>query len=171
MRNYRTLFTLAVLTISLLFIATLSGTSSDIAVERARTLVRMLDDIYKAMVVLITENYVQNEKDFPAGSAAIALFEVVKAKGWHEVRLLDLSGQPQNSANAPQDDFEREAAEQLKTGLEYVDRVEFIDGIRYLRAATGIPLVMPKCTVCHANYRDVAAGKPVGMLSYKVPIK
>ena len=44
----------------------------DQALERTRKTIRMLDDIYKAAVVLITDKYVNDKDDFPAGSAAIA---------------------------------------------------------------------------------------------------
>jgi hypothetical protein len=35
------------------------------AVERTRKTVRMLDDVYKTTVVLITDKYVNDEDDFP----------------------------------------------------------------------------------------------------------
>ena len=92
----------------------------------------MLDDIYKAAVILITDKYVNKEDDFPAGSAAIALFDAVKQKNWHEVKLLDVSGQPYDDKNVPQDDFEKTAAKELKAGKDYLDRVEKRDDGRYL---------------------------------------
>ncbi|MDA9857159.1 hypothetical protein N9D23_03505 [Rubripirellula sp.] len=55
----------------------------DAATERTRDTVRMLDDVYKAAVVLITTHYVNDEDDLPAGTAAIALFDAVNKKGWH----------------------------------------------------------------------------------------
>jgi hypothetical protein len=72
---------------------------ADRALERTRKMVRMLDDVYKSAVVLITDKYVNDENDFPAGSAAIALFTAVKEKNWHEVKLLDVSGEPYNDEN------------------------------------------------------------------------
>ena len=76
----------------------------------------MLDDVYKSAVVLITDKYVNDENDFAAGSAAIALFKAVKEKGWHEVKLLDVSGEPYNDENVAKDDFEKEAVQKLKAG-------------------------------------------------------
>src|SRR6185436_4589429 len=64
------------------------------ATQRTRNTVRMLDDVYKTTVVLITDKYVNDEDDFPAGSAAIALFSEIEKKGWHGVRLLDATGKP-----------------------------------------------------------------------------
>ena len=143
----------------------------DRALERTRKSVRMLDDIYKAAVVLITDKYVNDEDDFPAGSAAIALFDAVKQKNWHEVKLLDVSGEPYDDKNIPQDEFEKTAAKELKAGKDYLDRVEKRDDGRYLRAATPIPVVLPKCVMCHENYKQAKAGEPIGMLSYTLKIE
>ena len=98
------------------------------AVERTRKTVRMLDDVYKSAVVLITEHYVNDTDDLPAGSAAIALFDAVKKKGWHEVRLLDATGKPIEDKNSPQDAFEKKAVEKLLAGETWYDEVIEKDG-------------------------------------------
>lgn len=142
------------------------------AVERTRKTVRMLDDIYKTAVVLITEHYVNDDDDLPAGTAAIALFDAVKKKGWHEVRLLDATGQPYDDENVAKDNFEKEAVKQMKAGKPWFDKVvKGEDGKRTLRVATPIPVVMKKCTMCHAHYEDAKEGEAIGLLSYKVPIE
>src|SRR5579872_4707433 len=81
------------------------GEKADPALERTRKQVRMLDDLYKTAIVLITDKYVHNDHDLPAGTAFQALFAAMKKKGWHEVRLLDATGDPINEKNAPADDF------------------------------------------------------------------
>ena len=144
---------------------------SDPAIVRTRQMVRMLDDIYKTAVVLITKHYVHDESDLPAGSAAIALFDVIKKKGWHEVRLLDATGDPLDEANVPRDEFEKRAIAQLKAGKSYYEEVVLKDGKRYLRAATPLPVVMKKCTMCHTNYEDYKPGQAIGALSYTVPVQ
>ncbi|REJ89157.1 MAG: DUF3365 domain-containing protein [Planctomycetota bacterium] len=148
----------------------LAEKKSDPALDEARKDVKMLDDVYKTAVVLITDNYVTEESDLPAGAAAKALFAAVKEKGWHEVRLLDVSGEPYNDENVPTDDFEKAAAEKLKDGADYYDEVQTQDGKRVLRAATPIPVVLEKCIMCHENYRDVEEGAPIGMLGYTIPL-
>jgi len=95
----------------------------DKAVERTRKQMRMLDDVYKSAVVLITTHYVNDENDLPAGSAAIALFDAVKKKSWHEVRLLDATGEPIEEKNTAKDEFEETAIAKLKAGESYYDRV------------------------------------------------
>jgi hypothetical protein len=143
----------------------------DPQLEHARQTVRMLDDLYKTAVVLITENYVNEESDLAAGSAAKALFAAMKDKKWHEVRLLDATGEPYEAANAPRDDFEKKAVAQLKKGGQYVEEVVERDGKRYLRAATPVPVVLKKCVMCHENYKTAKPGEAIGALAYTLPIQ
>jgi hypothetical protein len=141
------------------------------ALERARKTVRMLDDIYKQAVVLITDKYVNKEDDFPAGSAAVALFANISKAGWHQVRLLDATGSPYEPKNVAQDDFEREGIRRLKSGEATYEQVIRQDGAWRLRALTPIPVVMQKCVMCHDHYATAKPGEPVGAISYSVPIE
>ncbi|MFN0196332.1 MAG: DUF3365 domain-containing protein [Planctomycetaceae bacterium] len=143
----------------------------DAALERTRKQVKMLDDLYKTAVVLITDKYVNTEEDFPAGGAAVALFGAMKDKGWHEVRLVDATGKPIEEKNSPQDDFEKNAVKQLVGGEAYVEEITDIDGVPHLRAATPVPVVLKKCVMCHAHYADVKEGQAIGLLSYTLKIE
>ncbi len=145
--------------------------TTDEAIERSRTQVRMLDDLYKAAVVLITTHYVSESSTLPAGTAAITLFEAMKKKGWHEVRLVDATGQPLIDRNSAQDDFEETAVDALKGGETYYDRVVERDGKRYLRAATPLPVVLEKCILCHPHYAEAGEDEPIGILSYTIPVE
>lgn len=141
------------------------------AVERARREVRLLDDIYKTTVVLVTQHYVKDESSLSAGSAAKALFAEISKKGWHDARLVDATGQPYTEQNSPKDGFEKKAIEALLSGQASYDEVVTDSGKRYLLAATPIPVVMDKCIMCHENYRNVPKGKAIGAISYRVPIQ
>ncbi|MEX2185281.1 MAG: DUF3365 domain-containing protein [Pirellulales bacterium] len=142
------------------------------AIARTRKQVKMLDDLYKTAVVLITTHYVNDEDDLAAGSAAVALFDAMKKKGWHEVRLLDATGQPIEDKNAPSDEFEKSAVAKLKNGETFVEQVIERDGKPYLRAATPIPVVLDKCIMCHEHYKDFKAkGQIIGALGYTLPIE
>ena len=157
------------------FLANRPGQAADTpkattALERTRREVRMLDDIYKTSIVLITTHYVDGKDSLPAGSAFKALFEAVKKKGWHEVRLLDATGDPYEPNNAPKEGFEKRAIAKLLAGQPAYDEVVTEEGKQYLLAATAIPVVMDKCTLCHENYKGLPAGKAIGALGYKVPI-
>jgi hypothetical protein len=146
-------------------------TADKAAVERARKTVRMLDDVYKTTVVLITDKYVHDKKDFPAGSAAIKLFGDISKKGWHEVRLIDATGEPYRRSNVAKDDFDMEGLKQLKAGKDFYDLVIHKEGKPYLRAITPVPVVMDKCIMCHAHYKNVKKGEAIGALTYTIPIE
>jgi len=142
----------------------------DPAVERARQTVRMLDDIYKTAVVLITDKYVHGEGDFPAGSAAIALFDAVQQKGWHKVRLIDVTGEPYDDKNVAQSAFEKDAVLRLKKGETFVEEIAEVEGKPVLNVATPVPVVLEKCVMCHAHYKDAAPGAAIGAIVYQLPI-
>ncbi|MEI6037885.1 MAG: DUF3365 domain-containing protein [Planctomycetota bacterium] len=142
---------------------------TDPTVVRARREVRLLDDIYKTAIVLITKHYVQDESDLAAGEAFKVLFQAVEKNGWHQVRLLDATGTPINEENLPRDDFERQAIQAIRANKVGYDQVETRDGKRYLRAATPIPMVMEKCTMCHEQYQAITHA--VGALSYTLPLE
>lgn len=140
-------------------------------VERARKMVRMLDDVYKTAIVLITDKYVNTKKDYPAGRAAIKWFADISKKGTHEVRLIDATGEPYSPTNVAQDDFDKEGLKQLKAGKDYYEQLIQKGGKPYLRAITPVPVVMEKCILCHENYKSVKKGQPVGALTYTVPLE
>jgi hypothetical protein len=146
-------------------------TAKDPATERARREMRMLDDIYKTSIVLITTHYVDNKDSLPAGSAFKALFAAVKDKGWHEVRLIDGTGDPYEVSNAPKEGFEQRAIKKLLAGEASYDEVTTEGNKKYLLAATAIPVVMEKCTLCHDSYKNVPKGKAIGALGYRIPIQ
>ena len=141
------------------------------ALKRARKQVRMLDDIYKSAIVLITDKYVKTKKDYPAGRAAIRWLNEVAQKGHPEARLIDVTGEPYGPANVAKDDFEREGVKQLKAGKDYHERVVQKEGKPYLRAMTAIPVVLERCILCHENYKNAKKGEAVGAITYTVPIE
>ncbi|HEY3963319.1 MAG TPA: DUF3365 domain-containing protein [Planctomycetaceae bacterium] len=144
---------------------------ADPAVERTRKQVQMLDDLYKTAIVLITDKYVNDADDLPAGSAFQALFGAMKKKGWHEVRLVDATDEPLVAKNAPADDFEKEAIKRLLEGKAGYEQIVEKDNKRYLRSATAIPVVMKKCIMCHPHYESAKPGQAIGALSYTIPIE
>ena len=140
------------------------------SLEHARHTVRMLDDVYKQTIVLITDKYVHTESDYPAGSAAVDLFAAITKKGWHDVRLIDVTGAPYEEKNVAKDAFEKEGVKQLKSGKAYYEQIVEEDGKQYLRAITPVPVVLQKCVMCHPHYEDVKKGEPIGAITYKVSL-
>lgn len=145
--------------------------TKDAALERTRKQVRMLDDIYKGGIVLITQHYVTEDSDLAAGTAFKKLFASAKDKGWHEVRLLDATGTPYNDENTARDKFEQSAVKAIGSGKTWFEAEVKRNGQRYLRVATPIPVVMKKCVMCHDHYADVPKGKFIGALGYTIPIE
>lgn len=145
-----------------------AGAVEDAAIERTRMQVKMLDDLYKTAVVLITEHYVKDPSILSAATAAKALFSSMRDKGWHDARLVGLLGAYYNPENAPRDAFEKAAAEKIRAGAAGHESVVTENGTRYLRMATPLPVVMEKCTMCHANFKDEPGN--IGSLMYKVPM-
>jgi hypothetical protein len=141
------------------------------AVARARKTVRMLDTVYKTTIVLITDKYVHDKGDYPAGRAAIKLFGDISKTGSHEVRLIDATGEPYRRDNVARDDFDKEGIQQLKAGKDFYDTVIHKDGKPYLRAITPVPVVMDKCIMCHAHYKNAKKGEAIGALTYTIPIE
>jgi len=151
------------------FAAEKASDSKDAAVERTRQQIKMLDDLYKTVVVLITEHYMKDLSTVPvAATASKALFAEMKKKGWHEVRLLGLTDVLIKQENKPSDEFEQAAAKKLLAGEPAPEEVVEKGGKRYLRVATGIPVVMEKCVMCHANFKGNKGN--IGALSYTVPV-
>ena len=161
-----------------LFCLTIGGSHAadkkedDAALNRTRKQVKMLDDLYKTAIVLITESYVTEKSDLPAGEAFQKLFATMKKAGHHEVRLLDATGQPINDDNSPRDDFEKAAIAALKSGKPGYEQVVEKEGKKYLRSATPIPVVLDKCILCHDHYKQAKEKKQIiGSLGYTIPIE
>lgn len=140
-------------------------------VKRTRDKVKLLDNVFKQTIVLITDKYVHDEDDFAAGSAAVLLFRNISESGDNKVRLIDATGEPFEPANVARDEFEKEGIRRLKAGAATYDRVVKRDGKPYLRAVTAVPVVMDRCIMCHPHYADYSDGQPIGAITYTVPIE
>ena len=147
-----------------------TGGGEDEAVQRTRKQTRMLDDLYKTAIVLITEHYVKGDEP-AAAVAGKLLWKEMKAKGHHEVRLLDATGEPNEASNVATDDFEKSALKEIIAGQSSVERVVEKSGKRFLRTATAVPVVMTKCVACHPHYAKVPKGQAIGTLVYTLPVE
>lgn len=148
---------------------TITTSKEDPAITRTRQQVKMLDDLYKTAVVLITEHYVTDPSILSAATASKALFAAMKKNGWHDVRLLGFTDVIYNAdENLPQDTFEKMARKKLLEGKSSHEEVVTKNGRRFLRVATPVPVVMEKCIMCHANFKGKEG--PIGSLSYTVPV-
>jgi hypothetical protein len=128
----------------------------------------MLDDLFKNAIVLIDETYVKKPGDVAAATASKALFAAMKKAGWYDVRLLGLTDVIGDQDDVPRDAFEQTAAKKLLAGETWYEEVSERIGKRYLRVATGIPVVSENCLMCHANFKGNKGN--IGALSYTVPV-
>jgi hypothetical protein len=83
---------------------------SDPEIDRTRQEVKMLDDLFKNMIVLVDHTYVKTPSDVAAATAGKAIFAALKKDGWYDVRLLGLTGVIGDEDDAPRDAFEQTAA-------------------------------------------------------------
>lgn len=142
-----------------------------VATERARQTVKMLDDIYKGGIVTITDHYVTEDSEIPAGTAFKKIFAIAKEKGWHEARLLDVTGDPYSLQNIAKDEFEKRAVKEIAGGAQFYEEIEDATDGKYFRAMTAIPVVFEKCTWCHENYEDLPEGQAIGAMGYRIKIE
>ena len=140
---------------------------SDEAVARTREQVKMLDDLYKTAVVVMTKTYVDKQLDTPAAVVAAEVFTAMKKQGYHNARLVDATGRPKSKSNAPETEFEKKAIAAIKGGKTYFDEVGEEDGKPVLRVGTIVPAVMKSCASCHG----VKENDLLGAVIYEVPIK
>ena len=136
--------------------------------EHARKTVRMLDDLYKTYIVLITEEYVDDPSVLPAATLSKRVFKSMNKKGWHKARLLDATGTPFNPENNPRDAFERDAINAMISGRTYFEKIEKIEGKDHLRAVTSVHAVMKGCISCHPSSR---VGDLLGGIAYTIALE
>jgi hypothetical protein len=137
------------------------------AIDRTREQVKMLDDLYKTAVVGINDTYVDKQQDVPAAMVAAQVFDVMRKKGYHDARLVDVTGKPKNDDNAAKTAFEKAAVKEILAGKTYYEEIGEKDGKPVLRAATLVPAVNKTCAACHR----VKVGDKLGTIVYEVPIK
>jgi len=140
----------------------------NLELEHARKTVRMLDDLYKTYIVLITEEYVDDPSVLPAATLSKRVFKLMNKKGWHKVRLLDATGTPFNPENNPRDAFERDAINAMISGKTYFEKIEKIEGKDHLRAVTSVHAVMKGCISCHPSSR---VGDLLGGIAYNITLE
>jgi len=137
------------------------------AVTRARQTVKMLDEMYKTFIVLITDEYVKDETMFSALTVSKKVFEKMGTKGWYKARLLDATGDPHNPENTPRTKFERDAIEAFIDGNSFYEKTEKIGAEYYFQAATSLSIVTDGCTICHPANKQ---GDLLGGISYTFPL-
>ena len=139
--------------------------SGDAAVKRTRKQIKMLDGIYKNAIVLVTTHFVEEESDMPAGTAFKKLFEVAKKEGWHEVRLLDATGDPYDAENVAESKFENGSSSRRTVGRGAIARARATrcccppDSVSGMRSTRSARPTMSRASLTRLPARS-ARGKP-----------
>ena len=101
---------------------------------------------------------------FPA-TATQEIGKALSERGIFQARLF--SDQPMNPANAPQDDFERTALQEIMAGANSYSSVETVNGeLTYRRASADMASVQA-CVNCHVGKQ---VGDLIGLLSVSIPM-
>ena len=65
------------------------------------------------------------------------IFKEMKKKGWHDARLIDVSGKPKNKGNVATTDFEKKAVAAMKEGKTFFEEIGETDGKPVFRRDRG----------------------------------
>jgi hypothetical protein len=133
------------------------------AVKRARQTVKMLDEMYKTFIILITDEYVKDSTMFSALTISKKVFEKMNKNRWYKARLLDATGAPHNPENTPRTKFERDAIEAFIYGNSFYEKIEKDESKYYYKAVTSVSIVTDGCTICHPDNKQ---GDLLGGISY-----
>ncbi|HHT9120815.1 MAG TPA: c-type heme family protein [Candidatus Hypogeohydataceae bacterium YC41] len=168
MRNLAKIFVILVV----MFSFCLRGLSAfeqwnNLSPEEARTIVKLLDDVYKYYIVFDTINHVDNPDRVSAATLTKQVFKEMEKKGWHSARLVSATDKALNKENMPKDEFEKDAVKALREGQAFYEKTEVIEGKRVYRAATPVPVVLKECKMCHPYLKD---DEIMGALAYTLPL-
>ncbi len=101
---------------------------------------------------------------FPA-TATQEIGRALGERGIFKARLI--SDQPMNPANAPSDDFELKAMQQIKGGADSYSSEEMLNGVLTYRRASADKASVQACVSCHTGKQ---VGDLIGLLSVSMPM-
>lgn len=167
MKNLSKVFLITTLSFSLVKGVYAFEQWNNLSPEEARTIVKLLDDVYKYYIVFDTINHVDNQGKPPAATTTKQVFKEMEKKGWHSARLISATDKALNKENMPKDEFEKEAVKVLREGQVFFEKTETVEGKKVYRAATPVPVVLKECKMCHVYARDEEI---MGAITYVLPL-
>jgi hypothetical protein len=167
MKNLSKILTISILSICLAGGANAFDQWGNLRPEEARTIVKLLDDVYKYYIVFDTINHVDNPGRTSAATLSKQVFKEMEKKGWHSTRLISATDNAINQENMPKDEFEKEAVKALKGGQAFFEKTETVEGKKVYRAATPVPVVLKQCKMCHPYVKD---DELMGAIAYTLPL-
>lgn len=167
MKNLSKVFLITTLSFSLVKGVSAFEQWGNLRQEEARTIVKLLDDVYKYYIVFDTINHVDNQGKTPAATTTKQVFKEMEKKGWHSARLISATDKALNKENMPKDEFEKEAVKVLREGQVFFEKTETVEGKKVYRAATPVPVVLKECKMCHVYVKDEEV---MGSIIYTLPL-
>lgn len=167
MKNLPKVFIITTLSLCLVKGASAFEQWGNLRQEEARTIVKLLDDVYKYYIVFDTINHVDNQGKTPAATTTKQVFKEMEKKGWHSARLISATDKALNKENMPKDEFEKEAVKVLREGQTFFEKTETTEGKKVYRAATPVPVVLKECKMCHIYVKDEEV---MGAIIYALPL-
>lgn len=134
-------------------------------VALARVKAELLHDAYSATLDVIHERYFRNDRSAVPARAMEDVFDMMARQSKIEARWIGVNARTMSINHEPKDDFEKSAAEAIRSGKEFFERVE--DG--HLRRAGAIPLTAG-CLTCHGTFGLETKSPRYAGLVIKVPL-
>lgn len=146
-----------------------SSSSADrhaMPVESAREQAKLLHTVYAATLDVMHERYFHSERAPVPARAMEDVFAQLARERHIEARWIGVNARTMSLPHEPKDDFERSAAEALRSGKREHESVEG----GFYRRAEPIPLGAG-CLVCHGNFGTETKSPRFAGLVIKVPVK
>jgi len=146
-----------------------SSTSADrhaMPVASAREQAKLLHTVYAATLDVMHERYFHSDRAPVPARAMEDVFAQLARERHIEARWIGVNARTMSLPHEPRDDFERSAAEALRSGKPEHESVEG----GFYRRAEPIPLGAG-CLVCHGNFGMETKSPKFAGLVIKVPVK
>lgn len=141
-----------------------SRPSVRLELAEARRTVHMMNDIYVTGVLTAHEMYVREPGNPAAVTWGKQVIRQIRAKGWPDAHIFDVTGRPLNPDNNPRDAFEKAAGAAFKSGRPALEKVES----RVFRYATPIRITDASCLSCHVRNK---VGDLLGGISFAAELR
>jgi hypothetical protein len=144
--------------------STADGKQLSVDVARDRAVV--MQDVYKATLVMLHERYFHRDRSVLPARAMQDIFADIERQSHVEARWISASLKPMSIDHTPESEFEKRAAKEIAAGSAEVEVVE--DG--YFRRAVAIPFT-GGCLSCHEGVLQNNGRKKFAGLVVSIPLR
>lgn len=136
-----------------------------LTVDQARDRATVMQDVYKATLVMLHDRYFHRDKSILPARAMQDIFSDLERQSNITARWISASLKPMSIDHAPGSEFEKRAAREIAAGASDVEAVE--DG--YYRRGVAIPLT-GGCLGCHEGVFQNSGRKKFAGLVVSIPL-